>query len=72
MLNGEMGFYKIAEYFKQKGYVGKKGNPISSQTLRRIIRNPKYKGYYRTGTVKVVDYKITQSTKNAKRRMAGI
>ena len=55
---GDMGFYKIAEYFEQKGYKGKNGNPISSQTLRRIIRNPKYKGYYRTGTVKVIDYKL--------------
>ena len=55
---GKMGFYKIAEYFKNKGYTGKNGTPISSQSLRRIIRNPKYKGYYRTGTVKVVDYKL--------------
>ena len=55
---GEMGFYKISEYFKEKGYTGKNGTPISSQSLRRIIRNPKYKGYYRTGTVKVVDYKL--------------
>lgn len=61
-----MGFYKIAEYFKQKGYIGKNGTPISSQTLRRIIRNPKYKGYYRTGTVKVVDYKLHKAQKMPK------
>ena len=66
MLHGEIGFYKIAEYFKQKGYVGKNGNPISSQTLRRIVRNPKYKGYYRTGTVKVVDYKLHKAQKMPK------
>ena len=63
---GEIGFYKIAEYFEQKGYKGKNGNPISSQTLRRIIRNPKYKGYYRTGTVKVVDYKLHKAQKMPK------
>ncbi len=63
---GEMGFYKISEYFKQKGYKGKNGTPISSQTLRRIIRNPKYKGYYRTGTVKVVDYKLHKAQKMPK------
>ncbi len=63
---GEMGFYKIAEYFRQKGYKGKNGTPISSQTLRRIIRNPKYKGYYRTGTVKVVDYKLHKAQKMPK------
>lgn len=63
---GEMGFYKIAEYFKQKGYKGKNGTPISSQTLRRIIRNPKYKGYYRTGTIKVVDYKLHKAQKMPK------
>ena len=61
-----MGFYKISQYFKEKGYVGKNGNPISSQTLRRIIRNPKYKGYYRTGTVKVVDYKLHKAQKMPK------
>ena len=63
---GKIGFYKIAEYFEQKGYKGKNGNPISSQTLRRIIRNPKYKGYYRTGTVKVVDYKLHKAQKMPK------
>ncbi len=63
---GQMGFYKISEYFKQKGYKGKNGTPISSQTLRRIIRNPKYKGYYRTGTVKVVDYKLHKAQKMPK------
>ena len=63
---GEMGFYKISEYFKDKGYKGKNGNPISSQSLRRIIRNPKYKGYYRTGTVKVVDYKLHKAQKMPK------
>lgn len=62
----EMGFYRIAEYFKQKGYTSKKGTPISSQTLRRIIRNPKYKGYYRTGTVRVVDYKLHKAQKMPK------
>lgn len=63
---GEMGFYKISEYFKQKGYTGKNGTPISSQSLRRMIRNPKYKGYYRTGTVKVVDYKLHKAQKMPK------
>lgn len=63
---GDMGFHKIAEYFEQKGYKGKNGNPISSQTLRRIIRNPKYKGYYRTGTVKVIDYKLHKAQRMPK------
>ena len=63
---GDKGFHKIAEYFEQKGYKGKNGNPISSQTLRRIIRNPKYKGYYRTGTVKVIDYKLHKAQRMPK------
>ena len=66
MQAGEMGFYRISEYFKDKGYVGKNGTPISSQILRRIIRNPKYKGYYRTGTVKVVDYKLHKAQRMPK------
>lgn len=61
--HGQLGFNKIAQIFEEKGYVGKAGTPISSQTLRRIIRNPKYKGYYRTGTVKVVDYKLHKAQK---------
>lgn len=66
IVHGEMGFYRISEYFKDKGYVGKNGTPISSQSLRRIIRNPKYKGYYRTGTVKVVDYKLHKAQRMPK------
>ena len=63
---GKLGFFRISQIFEEKGYLSKKGTPISSQTLRRIIRNPKYKGYYRTGTVKVVDYKLHKAQKMPK------
>lgn len=37
------------------GYRNYKGGKIDRNVIRHIIRNPKYKGYYAGGKVKIVD-----------------
>lgn len=39
------------------GYVGRSGTKVSHHTFANIIRNPKYKGYYCGGKVRIEDYR---------------
>ena len=54
---GECGLSKISKILYDEGYKTKKGGFIHITTLRRIINNPKYKGFYCTNTVMTKDYK---------------
>lgn len=54
---GEHGLNYISDYLYAKGFKTKKGDYIHTTTLRRIITNPKYKGFYCTNTVKQLDYR---------------
>ena len=54
---GEHGLGYISNYLYEKGFKTRKGGYIHTTTLRRIITNPKYKGFYCTNTVKHLDYK---------------
>ena len=54
---GEYGLGYISDYLYAKGFKTKKGGYIHTTTLRRIITNPKYKGFYCTNTVKHLDYR---------------
>ena len=55
--SGEYGLSKISKILYNEGYTTKKGGFIYITTLRRIITNPKYKGFYCTNTVMTKDYK---------------
>ena len=55
--SGEYGLAKISKKLYNEGYKTKKGDFIHITTLRRIITNPKYKGFYCTNTVMTKDYK---------------
>ena len=46
---------KLERYFYDKGYRNHAGNMLSHATMARMIRNPKYKGWYTGGKVQVVD-----------------
>ena len=48
--SGEYGFYKLSKKLASLGYLNKKGNLYDKDTLKRIIGNPKYKGFYRGKT----------------------
>lgn len=46
---------KIEKLIYEKGYRNYKGGKIDRGVIKNIIRNPKYKGYYAGGKVKIVD-----------------
>lgn len=51
------GIDKISYLLGEKGIFNKNGNLIDASTIKRIIRNPKYKGYYQGHTTEIIDYK---------------
>ena len=55
--SGKYGLSKISKILYNEGYKTKKGDFIHITTLRRMITNPKYKGFYCTNTVMTKDYK---------------
>lgn len=60
---GKYGFYKLAKYLGELGYYNKFGNLYDKDTLKRIISNPKYKGYYRGHTYEIIDYRTRKRKK---------
>ena len=54
---GKYGFKKISKILYKKGFTNRKGGLLNTTVLTRMIRNPKYKGYYCTNTVVRLDYK---------------
>ncbi len=60
---GEYGLYKLSKKLKEIGYINKNGNLYDKDTLKRIISNPKYKGFYRGKTSEVIDYRTKKRIK---------
>lgn len=54
---GEYGFKRIGEILADNGYYTKKGKIYSDITLKKMLRNPRYKGYYTANISEVEDYK---------------
>ncbi|MGN0484022.1 MAG: recombinase family protein [Lachnospiraceae bacterium] len=52
---GEWSTQRLEEYLFRCGYRNYKGGKILSRTIQHIITNPKYKGYYAGGKVKIID-----------------
>lgn len=48
------------------GYYNKNGKLYNKDTLKRIIENPKYKGYYRGHTYEIMDYRTKRRNKISK------
>ena len=55
--SGKYGLSKISKILYDEGYKTNKGGFIHVTTLRRMITNPKYKGFYCTNTVMTKDYR---------------
>ena len=62
---GEYGFHKLAKKLSEEGYVNKRGRIYDKDTLKRMIQNPKYKGFYRARTYEVLDYRTKKRKKNS-------
>ena len=48
---------KTSLQLEKLGYLNRKGKPFDTTTIRRILMNPKYKGYYCGNKTTVLDYK---------------
>ena len=53
----KIGLKNLSLYLKDKGMINRNGNPIHQNTLKKIIQNPKYKGFYTGGLSTVIDYR---------------
>ncbi len=53
----EFGLYKLATELFKMGYKNAKGKIYDKCTLVRMLKNPKYKGYYCGQTTRTIDYK---------------
>ena len=61
--NTSDGLSKVSSYLESKGYKSKSGKRLDTTILTRIIKNPKYKGYYCGHKTKVLDYRTKQKKK---------
>lgn len=56
--NQRMGIRAISSYLAEHGYENSKGNAFSFSTIRGILSNPKYKGFYCGRKSSKIDYKL--------------
>lgn len=61
---GEYGFHRLAKKLSDEGYLNKKGRIYDKDSLKRMIQNPKYKGFYRARTYEILDYRTKKRKKN--------
>ena len=57
---GDYSLRNISEELYKMGYKNHSGNMIAHTTIKAIIKNPKYKGYYCGNKVKVLDYRTKE------------
>ena len=57
--NQRMGIRTISNYLADHGYENSKGNVFSFSTIRGILSNPKYKGFYCGRKSSKIDYKLS-------------
>lgn len=53
----KIGLKNLSIHLQNKGILNRNGKPIHQNTLKKIIQNPKYKGFYTGGLSTVVDYR---------------
>ena len=63
--SGKYGFHKLSKKLSELGYLNKKGKLYDKDSLKRMIENPKYKGYYRARTYEILDYRTKRRKKNS-------
>lgn len=54
---GQYGVRRLAQRLTQEGYTNRAGEAFSEATIRNILKNPKYKGWYCGHKTESVDYR---------------
>ena len=54
---GKYSFESISDILYKKGYKNKNGNPYSGTTLKKLLINPRFKGYYTANLTRIESYK---------------
>jgi len=61
-VNQRMGLRRLSQHlYDTKGITSRTGNPFNTTTIKNMILNPKYKGYYCGNRTKSIDYKTKKS-----------
>ena len=55
--NQQLGIRRISQILYDEGFTSRKGNEFNSLTIRHILCNPKYKGWYCANKSQTVDYR---------------
>ena len=55
--NQQMGIRRISQMLYDEGFTSRKGGPFNVLTIRHILCNPKYKGWYCANKSQTVDYR---------------
>ncbi|MCI8817903.1 MAG: recombinase family protein [Oscillibacter sp.] len=55
--NQQMGIRRISQTLLDEGFTSREGNAFNVLTIRHILRNPKYKGWYCANKSQTVDYR---------------
>ena len=55
--NEQMGIRRISQQLYDEGFTSRKGNAFNVLTIRHILENPKYKGWYCANKSQTVDYR---------------
>ena len=55
--NQQMGIRRISQMLYDEGFTSRKGNAFNVLTIRHILCNPKYKGWYCANKSQTVDYR---------------
>lgn len=55
--NQQIGIRRISQILYDEGFTSRKGNAFNVQTIRHILCNPKYKGWYCANKSHTVDYR---------------
>ena len=66
--SGKVSLKQISIDLKKMGYLNSKGEIYSQTTLRKILTNPRYKGFYTARLTEVEDYKTHKKRKIPKEK----
>lgn len=55
--NHNLGVRRISQLLFQEGVTSRKGNPFNEKTIRNMLQNPKYKGWYCGNKSQSLDYR---------------